>query len=479
MGFFSFLFGGKYPQTKKYEAGLAQHKADYERFLSLEKSDKLARYIELERTTSDEAFVERVRTLQTEKFSSTEAYSKWSEHKALEKSSDIKGYYKFKAKGLDTRLAAALASAAYKNSMELEEAVSTPEFKALMVQKDFKKTPEYETLKAYKKARKCSERKFADKTINSAAYNNYKAVDGSDRLKKYEALDAYVKSSEFIDLRREIEDPKRYQKSPECALMTEYARLKKDKDLLWYFEQKACDAFADIKKWDETFVDDFDGLQLDEKKWMVGYYWGKVLMGSTYSLDGERQAFRKENVMVSNGVASIVTRQEQNTGKRWTMVNNAGFVTDEFEYTSSIINTGASHRQQYGRFDFKVKASSNAPLTHNIWMVGEKMAPQINVASFSNSKKGFGIGVVTGDTAPATSFVDGANFSSDFYVISLLWTPEKLTWSVNGVEVYTHNGRIPQEPMYVVLSSNISQEGKCSGGQMDVDYVKCYTWHKD
>lgn len=75
MGLFSFLFGGKYPQTKKYEAKIAKHFADFEHFNQVDASQKLVRYNELTAITADKDFKARVLKLRTEKFSSTDRKS--------------------------------------------------------------------------------------------------------------------------------------------------------------------------------------------------------------------------------------------------------------------------------------------------------------------------------------------------------------------------------------------------------------------
>ncbi len=473
MGLFSFLFGGKYPQTKKYEAGIAKHKADYDRFLTIEKSSELARYNELEKITADKDFQDRVYHLKNDKFKYTDAYSKYCTYQKMRKSSDIVGYYKFKSQGKDTRLAAALASQNYNRFLELKQQVNSPDFQQKKSERGFRKTEEFQTFKEYRRLRKCEEKKFVDKTINSAAYNNYKTVNGSERLQKYEALTEYVNSEQFNALRRDLEDPKRFQKSEEYKLLTEFENLKKNKNLIWYFDQQKNNSFDDITSWKETFCEDFTSSSLDETKWTLGYFWGKMLMGDVYSLENERQMFKKENAVVSNSTLAIVTRREAVTGKCWSPQNGLGFTNKDFEFTSSLVNTGASFRQKYGRFDFKVKASCDTPLMHNIWMVGETMAPQINVACFGQKKKTFNVGVAT-EKKQSSFVVDGANFASDFYVISLIWTAKKLTWLVNGVEVYVQTTDIPNVPMYIVLSSNITADSKVKGGRMEIDWVKCY-----
>ncbi len=491
MGFLSFLFGGKYPSTKKYEAQRAQHAIDYEHFKQVAESKELARYYELEARTGDAKFKASVDRLQHEKFTDTDAYKKFVEYENLKKSKEMTSYFKFKEKGLNQKLTECQNSSNYKRFQELEKEVKTPEFaqkkragmesakrlEKIMLSLGLKKTPEMETFDEWKKLNSCSEKKFIERTLPSWEYQNFKTIDGSEQLAHYQALEAYVKSEQFLKFRAELEDKHRFQKSEEYALLQEFEKLKKDKTLVWYFESEKNGVFQDLIKWKEVFNDEFNTGRLDEKKWMVGYYWGKVLMGDTYSLENERQCFKKENILLAENHLSIVTRPEKAKGKRWVLTNNLGFVDDEFDITSSIINTGSSFRQQYGRFVFKVKASFSKPIEHTIWMVGEKMTPHITVAHFGEKKKTFDIGVIS-HTDNVKKTIDGANFASDYYIISLMWTPERLVWTVNGVEVYTHSGSIPQEPMYIVISSNITKEGEVKGGTLDLDWVKCYTWKK-
>ena len=475
MGFFSFLFGGKYPSTKKYEAKCLQHVADFEKFKTIATSSEMARYIELKEITSSADFKARVTKLKTEKFSSTEACKKEQEYKRLASSQDIKDYLKFSSKGLDSKLQNCLESGNYKDSIELKGVVNSPEFRAKQASKDFKKSEEYQTLKRFKRALKSSEVKFVNKTTSSTIYRNYTAIKGSDKLAKYEELKTYVNSNEFKSYKAEIEDKKRFAKSPEANQIAEYERLCKNKNILWYNKCLAQDSFADLKKWHLTFEDDFNGNSFDKNKWSFGYYQGQTLAKASYSLESEKQTFKEGNITALNSQLSISTRPEKAKGNVWS--NTLGFVEGEFDFTSGIINTGNAFKQKYGRFDFKVKADFSKPLTHNIWLSTGKAEPQINVMNYGlTNAKSFLAGVaLNGKYTSGT--ISGANFSSDFYIISILWTPEKIVWSVNGVEVYTYKGSIPQEEMYIVLSSNLKDNApKLSHSTMSLDWIRVYTW---
>jgi len=468
MGFLSFLFGGKYPSTQKYEARLEQEAADYERFKQIASSAELARYKELETTINSADFKNKVHKLKTEKFSDTPAYKQEQEYKQLKNTSEMKMYAKFKAKQLDKRLEMAKQTNDYARYKELETTVSTPEFKAAQVQKDFKKTPEYQTLKDYKRLYKASAVKFIRKTEASEAYNNFNRIDGSDKLKKLEALEEAVNSNEFKKFKAEMEDSKRFQKSAEAQTINEYESLSKNKDIVWYLKNLSANTFADIANRKLIFNDEF--TTFDKQKWGVGYYYGATLAGTSYSLMNERQTFSAKNIRNVGSELIIETRKENSKGKKWNPA--IGFVNADFDYTSALINTGASFRQKFGRFDFKVKMSNNAPVVHNIWMVGERQTPMINVATFGADKKNIRVGSVSTSGAKTVT-IDGANFS-EYQIISLIWTADKLTWCINGKEVHTQKTDVPQEPMYINISSNVTADGDMPMAQLTTDWIRVY-----
>lgn len=472
MGLFSFLFGGKYPSTSKYEASLQSHEAEYEKYKAFADSAKYARYKELQTITSEEDFKKKVAKLKEEKFSNTEAFRKFMEYRTLDKSTDIVMYKKYVGKSMDKRLENALMSPEYVRFLELEKVVSTPEFVAKKLnKKEFKKSEDFGTFKEHHSLAKSGTIKFIRKTMASPQYKNYTVVVGSEKLKRYEELSAYVTSNEFLSYRVEIEDPKRFQKSQECALLKELSALEKDKEIVWFLANQKANSFADLASLKLTFSEGFDGSVLDKNKWMFGYYWGNVLAGGLYSYETERQAFVANNAVVSNSELTLVTKRDNTKGRMWN--TKIGFVDADFEYTSALVNTGNSFRQKYGRFDFKVKMSLNKPVSHNIWMVGEKSEPQLNVMNFGSDKKSFSVGVST--SRGTKSFrVDGADFTNGYYILSLLWTSDKLVWYVNGVEVAKVSGDVPQEPMYIVLSSNVTDEGETNGSAMSIDWIKCY-----
>lgn len=441
-------------------------------------SQEYARYEELKALVNSAEFKQKQKV---KAFEDTPDYKTWRKYQKLSQNSTVQ--FALQNKDVQSedpkmakKIAEALRSSKYTTYISLEKIVNTPEFEKKREVKAFKDTPDYALLKEYEQLQKSSDIKYVVKTADSDEYKNYKQLNGSERLQKYEALAAYVASPDFINYKAEIEDPKRYKKSDECKLVEEFEALSKNADVVWYKKSLAANAFAEEKKWKLVFEDNFDSLNLDTNKWQSGYYWGNQLLGDSYSPLGELQAYKKENIHIANSVATLQTTLQPTKGKVWDPAQ--GFVDGDFDYTSALINTGAAFRQQYGRFEFKVKMSKSAPVTHNIWMVGKTSAPHINVVNFGLWRKKVALGLITNEHKKMVE-VDGANFSSDFYIFSLLWTPEKLVWSINGVEVQTITTDVPRQEMYIVLSSNVNAKSNVQNATMDIDWVRCYTWNND
>ena len=67
---------------------------------------------------------------------------------------------------------------------------------------------------------------------------------------------------------------------------------------------------------------------------------------------------------------------------------------------------------------------------------------------------------------------DVSNPQEDFHTYSLAWTPEAVTWFIDGNEIRTQNGGIPFAKLNLILSHSTFANGK--GGVMEVDYVRIY-----
>ncbi len=212
---------------------------------------------------------------------------------------------------------------------------------------------------------------------------------------------------------------------------------------------------------------------------MTGYYWGEALMNDSYSLEGEKQKFTDNNVELRDSCLRITTQREEVNGKVWSPV--FGFVERNFEYTSGLISTGQSFRQQYGRFEAKVRFNKTYPVMNAFWMVGEKITPHVEIfKSMYPGERLLEAGLATNvpdkGITEATTRIKGTRFTKDFFIYTLDWSEHEMIWRINGVEVHRVTKNIPQEPMYLIFSTTLPDKpaDKNLPAVMEIGWVRCY-----
>lgn len=432
---------------------------------------------DLQKTIQSKELLNAIKGLKLENL---EEFKKLKGFQKLEKSSQIKNYFKFKESEKYKNFLELDGAEEIDSFLELEKEINSAEFKALIeeVKKiKFENTEEFKKHQEYKSLKKSAEIKQYFKFKDSEKLTIYTELDGSQEITDFEELEAYINTDEFKEEKKYLLIKDKFKLSEEFKQAEEYKSLKNSEKIKWYFKLEKQNDFAKLHEWELTFEDNFDGNKLDADKWMSGYYWGKNLLNDDYVQVNEKQFYKDSNIEVNNGNLKILTKQEKAQGKVWDL--NMGFYPKEFDYTSGLINTGQYFRQQYGLFKAKIRVSHSYPIHHAFWLLGEKITPEIDVFKYgkkSPSKLEVANYWNGDDTIKKNKkSLGGLNFAKDYFIYSLEWTPEKLIWKINDVVLYEQTEGLPDEPMYIVLSSGISQEGNpavpCS---MDVDWVRAY-----
>jgi beta-glucanase (GH16 family) len=290
-------------------------------------------------------------------------------------------------------------------------------------------------------------------------------------------LEAYINSDEFKKVFDYMALPgkQKYELSDEYRLEQEYLTLKKSEKIKWFFKVK----FKELKAWNKTFEDDFTESKLDGKKWITRYFWGEEILKDSYSLAQDKHFVTDgKNIEIKDSVLTIITRQEEVVGKAWDPL--LGFYPKDFSYTSGLISTGKSFRQKYGRIKAKIRLNNPGKVSHAFWMVGNQILPEVDIFKSDNSKLLLsnisGNITSTGGVNRRTSKIGGGKLAHDFFIYSLEWTPEKLVWKVNDLEVASVTEAVPQDPLFLVLSSGIfkDQVNGSIPARMDIDWIRVY-----
>lgn len=439
------------------------------RFKEMDGSSKIRDFEELEKFIDSPGFREKQK-MKPFTFKDTDEYRKFDEHKALKKDPEVKSFLN-PPKKKSSETTELKKSKTVLRFEELDKFIKSSEFLAKQRMKPitFKDSDEYKKLLEYKRIKDTIEIKEFYKFKKSKEYSNYLNTDGSTRLKRFEELKEYVATPEFRQRKEYLSDKKRFEKSELFKDQQEYKKLKKDPEILWYFKVKDSDKFDILKNRKLTFSDEFEGNKLDTTKWITNYYWGEKLLGDRYSVETDLQAYtEKDNFDIANSILRINTKPKKVTGKVWSVGH--GFKTKDFDFTSGIVNTGNSFRQKYGIFSAKIKLG-NPEARNTFWMLADKITPHLDICRTTGGKVWFDYFSSRG-SSEKTSL--GSKYSSDYYIYTLEWTPDKLVWKINNTEVFTQTSDVPQEPMYVLFAGGLNKPitGLTS---MEIDWVRVYS----
>lgn len=502
----NFSFGNKYfifskfssiPKTIKIEeekAKLQQEYADYKAFKS---SDELNRFIELSKYLESHEHKGNLDRIQK---GINEEEGKIKSFDSQKKSKKIKTYFKFKDSQKLKDYQSYAESKELARFVELKELVTSANFNSKknklqqsvqaakgknkgasdqggnLAQAEKQLNDLLQQEKEYKQLSKSRAVKFYFKFKNSSKYKVFVAFGKSSELDAYQKLEKYLNSEAHKEKLSKLKS----LEQKENGKIKEHADFKNSKKYIWFKDLESKHAFDELKKWKVVFEDDFSSGQLDLDKWMTRYYWGDKLVDDAYALDFD-EAFPTDGKNIEvDGNLRIVTRKEKVEGKKWKVP--FGFVPQEFDYTSGLASTAKSFRMKYGKIEAKIKVNFAKPVSYNFWMASENNLPHVDILKLAKNKTKFDVGHAYGKITDAsgpkkekTAFT-GLDVSQDYFIYTLEWTREKLLWKINDVVVHEQKQGIPQEKMYLVFSSGITEKTNGTGlpASMEVDWVRCY-----
>jgi hypothetical protein len=455
----------------------------YSDFYDLYKSKRLKDFEELRDLVKSKDFLAARHSMKKSDFKFSDEYQKMQQYKGLKKSKEFRNYYKLIKLPILIDYNELHDSHELEAYIELEKYINSAGYKAersKIENQKFQDTDEYRKLEDYKTLK--SSKRFKDnfRFKASALYANYINLEGSDRIKQVEKLEKYIQSDDFRKVKEYMLLPpaKKLELSDEYKMEQKYKELKSSEKIVWYFELKDSTRFDELKTWEVSFEDDFSSGMLDRKKWMTRYFWGDALIKDSYSLAHDKHFFTDgENLEFDKGILKILTRKEKAKGKAWNP--QIGFYPREFDYTSGLISTGNSYRQKYGIFEAKIKFNESYPVSHSFWMLSDQILPHIDIAKAENKlvmSSYWGNINTRGGIRKKISRLGLSKYSKEFYIYSLEWSQDKLKWKINGVTVATSSQGVPQEPMYLILSSGLHKEIKGNNlpAAMEIDWVRCY-----
>jgi len=238
--------------------------------------------------------------------------------------------------------------------------------------------------------------------------------------------------------------------------------------------------------WILTFDDEFGGTALDTTKWDVTLSPGWQSQDHSNAWWDTTSAYH----VVSDGSLKLVCDK----------------VTEQrgYPYTCGVISAHNTFNQMYGYFEASLKLPAGGvgmwpafwlmPKTSdNSWMwppeidVMEAQGALLteNFMTYHQSSNWPGTG---GSDIPTTIAYRGSDFTADFHVFGVLWSPQSITWYIDGAQVAQTTMKVPLSGngfpgMYMILD-NSTADGTGFGAavngstvfpnQLEVHYVRVY-----
>jgi hypothetical protein len=451
---------------------------EYANFKKLVDSQELKAYQERESFIGSHEFLT---AKASKEFKQSDAYRKFMEFQQWKKSALYKDYFKLaKSSGLYD-YDKLKNSNELKHYQELEASVpQLNEAKRKLELLRFEQTDEFRKLQEFKRLAASVRIKTYYKVKSSNELSEFNGLEKSTLIPDYEKLEKYILSEEFRKQKAYLLDKKKWEKTDEYRQLQEFLSLKKSANVIWYYKFKDSPKYDSLKNWSLSFEDDFNTGSLNRNVWLTRYFWGEVLLHDTYALPGEQHLFTDgKNVEFMGSSLKLVTRNEKVQGKEW--IPSIGFLPKDFNYTSGLICTGNNFRTKYGKIEAKIKLDGSNGVLHAFWLSGDGIVPQIDIFKCYDNKlylsTFWGNAMETNGIQRDTASMSASKFVGKYFIFSLEWSPEKMVWKINDVEVKSQASNIPGDSMYISLNSGVVGASPQIPTRMEVDWIRCY--HKN
>ena len=200
----------------------------------------------------------------------------------------------------------------------------------------------------------------------------------------------------------------------------------------------------------EPMSDEFEGKELDLKKWIVGMPWWK----------GRQPAlFSEKNVTVSDGKLHLTMRKEKLPAE----LKKQGY----HDYTSAALYTKT--RTTYGYYEVKAKPM-NSGGSSSFWFQhgsGPGLVTEIDVFEIGGKAKGFeqkyNMTLHAANNTPAHWYVSDAwiapwRLADAYHVYGLDWSKEEIRFFVDGVLVRSVENTQWHYSLYMTFDSETMPE---------------------
>ena len=400
----------------------------------------------------------------------------------------------------------------------------------------YKNSEEYAREKEFLTLQKSKDIVLYFRTIAGSTLKRFRDMDGSDKIKGFESLQALVQSLEF----KEKTKTREFKSTDDYKKLLDYNRLRKSTEIKEYFK------FRDSKEY-ANFLNTDGSARLARYNELKDYVaTSEFREKKKYLLDTKR--FEKSEMFSSIQEFDKLKKNEDilwyfrvkdsdkfNILKERELTFSDEFEGDRLDTNKWLTNYYWGDKLDAGRFsvgtdlhaytekeNFEVRNSLLKIITKpqkingKAWTLGGFKVHEYNFTSgLINSGKSFRqkYGTFTakirlGNPMAKSAFwmladkitphinicrtsdgkvlfdyyaapekrvkgSAGSKFAKNYFIYTLEWTPDKLVWKINGATVMTQTSDVPQEPMYILLSGGLDKPIN-SMITTEIDWVRVY-----
>lgn len=473
---FYYQLSGKIKSAEVVEKQFKTLENAYNEYLKVEKSEELKVFLELQNYVDSKEFENRKKKTESLRFKGSEEFKLLKEFEKLKNSGKIKNYFKIKDSTELARFEKVRVSDKLKDYKNICNQITKGIIDAEKADihpgklKGLKK----ELKQSFKALRKNSDIAFFLKFEKSKEYKNYLEVNESLNLKRFYELKEKVSTKEFAQKKSFLEDLKRWEKTEDAAKKRKYKELKTNPIISNYLKVKGNSDYDFFRKWELSFSDDFKNEKLNPEKWSVVTSVAEKTLGENYALPGDIHFFTNGKNIKTGNKLTIEVRNEKTKCKKWHMP--AGFIPVELNYSSGLVSTWKSFNQTDGIFEAKVKINRINEIVSTITLSGEKDSPAIHLLEMGTQNR-IGISTLNNKGKITMEGLDISNLKNgEYYIFTIVKKGSKLTWKINGTEVYRAERNDFKFPLHLNAKSMVVYDvaGSKHPYRFEIEWIRCY-----
>ena len=225
--------------------------------------------------------------------------------------------------------------------------------------------------------------------------------------------------------------------------------------------------------WKLAFDPSFSGTQLSTGTWATCYDWAtSPSVGCTNNPTKEKEWYVPSQVNVGGGTLNLVAKQESTQG------TSTSGAAQTYTCRSGMVTSKPGFNFTYGLIQISAKLPYGPGLWPALWLAAtnDQWPPELDIMEHWYSEPQMKVY----DHTIGSKYLGGpvptpADLSAGFHTYSLLWTKDRVTWYLDGTQVFTTTSYVPQQAMYFI--ANVADDSTAAGacaGTMQIQSVKVY-----